>query len=294
LFYGDIYNEQLNKIKDKLVASFNNNSNHKNINHDYFLKTYDIPGSLIYREHNDLKTELNHLTANIYQIGYVDYTQAITTSLMDLAFGNTFYYELRTVRQLGYIVRAMRVNNNNVLYYRILVQGSVKNPPDMNIEINHVIEKLHEDVKNLKEITFNTYKTSLENELLKEKDNLSARFDDIFYEISSNTLDFGRKFSLIKAMSNITLADVLKKFEEIFIENPKVLSLQLFSNTEAKNTNDTAYFKNTKEKYSLNKKITSNVYKNVNLMEGFSFVNRTYLKGKRYLKYKNGFMNNKK
>lgn len=83
-----------------------------------FNKVYGIDGSYTYRFNNDLKTELNHFTSNFYQIGVRDVRTYLTTSLLELVWGKTFYHELRTVKQYGYIVNGgKRVYDNIMVKY---------------------------------------------------------------------------------------------------------------------------------------------------------------------------------
>jgi secreted Zn-dependent insulinase-like peptidase len=78
----------------------------------------NIQNSVIYRIKNSFDKEINHLVANYYQVGYRSVKNSILSYLVDLTWGSNFYYELRTVRQLGYIVRSglRRINNILVIY----------------------------------------------------------------------------------------------------------------------------------------------------------------------------------
>jgi len=55
---------------------------------------------------NNLSTEVNNVVVNYYQTGELDIKNYIIMSLIEIAWGNTFFYELRTIKQLGYIVAA--------------------------------------------------------------------------------------------------------------------------------------------------------------------------------------------
>jgi secreted Zn-dependent insulinase-like peptidase len=55
---------------------------------------------------NDADKEINHAVTNFYQIGLRDYDKSLYMNIIDKCIGNIFYYNLRTVEQLGYIVNS--------------------------------------------------------------------------------------------------------------------------------------------------------------------------------------------
>ena len=114
LFYGNVKADNLNIIKNNLVINTQMTSSNQTLL-DKFTSVYKIPSSYVYRFNNDLKTELNHFIANYYQIGLRDVKQHLITSLLELTWGNTFYHQLRTVKQYGYIVYGGKSIMDNVM-----------------------------------------------------------------------------------------------------------------------------------------------------------------------------------
>lgn len=119
LFYGNIYIDHLKVIQQKLT-NFLPKLLKNSLDLKDFNKIYKIPGSNIYRAKNDFKEEMNNLIANIYEIQEMDYKMNVITSLLDIIFGNTFYYELRTVKQLGYIVRSTKTIRSNMMVFLLI------------------------------------------------------------------------------------------------------------------------------------------------------------------------------
>lgn len=130
LFYGNINKETVIKISNNLkynqeitnksalsnseISSSSNKLNIKELNENFkYHKIFN--GSYVYREHNDLKTEVNNLIANYYQLGKRDYKTSLMSNLIDLAWGNMFFYDLRTVKQLGYVVSAQKSTDENYM-----------------------------------------------------------------------------------------------------------------------------------------------------------------------------------
>ncbi len=107
LFYGNIETSTLERIKTLLVSRIPISSNLK-FDVDNLHEQKEITGSFIFRTTNDLQSELNGIIENFYQIGYRDLRRSIATSVMELCWGNLFYYQLRTMQQLGYIVASTK------------------------------------------------------------------------------------------------------------------------------------------------------------------------------------------
>jgi len=121
LFYGHVKTHSLESIKNDLlnnIKSSNHQGNSKTLV-NRFNKVYKLESSYLYRFNNKLQSELNHFIANFYQIGVRDIRNHLITSLLELSWGKTFYYELRTVKQYGYIVNGGKRIFDNIMVYNI-------------------------------------------------------------------------------------------------------------------------------------------------------------------------------
>jgi secreted Zn-dependent insulinase-like peptidase len=107
LFYGNVEASSVEKIKNSILSRIPPNPR-LIFNPEAFHAHRDVSGSFIYRTTNDLQTEPNGIIENFYQIGLRDLRQSLSTSIIELCWGNLFYYELRTMQQLGYIVASTK------------------------------------------------------------------------------------------------------------------------------------------------------------------------------------------
>jgi secreted Zn-dependent insulinase-like peptidase len=116
------------------------------------------------------------------------------------------------------------------------------------------------------------YKYNVKSQLTKPDENLRARFNRVFEEISSGTLEFDRRQKLINAIDTISPDEIKSAFNRIFFENPQKLSFQLFNNNSTIITNSTT------EDYSLNNKTKSKVILQINPLnsELLPIYNKTY------------------
>jgi secreted Zn-dependent insulinase-like peptidase len=142
-FYGNMNEKQLLKIESfiqpflnqdvNLVAKGMNVEDDKVLDYLHYHKNFT--GSYVYRTINDMPTEVNNAIINYFQVGKRDLRNSLIMNLIELSWENLFFYNLRTVKQLGYIVAASKYVKDNYMYYLFLVQGSKITPEKMNIEI---------------------------------------------------------------------------------------------------------------------------------------------------------------
>ena len=194
-----------------------------------YKKQHVITGSTIYRTTNNLKSELNHGINNYYQVGLKQPKESLTMSLIQLAYGNTYYNELRTNQQLGYVVFAEKSIIDNIMYFIILVQGRKETPDKVDLAIDKVTEKLKTRIDSLTQNEISAFKDNLKALIVKENVNLKEKTDDIFKEIVLETYDFNRKQMLLSTLETIVKNDVVSMFEKVFFSEPAKLSVQIYA-----------------------------------------------------------------
>lgn len=125
LFYGYLEENDLENMKNNIIkfvgvneskkdsnASYNNNLNNtaNALNTftmiDYLHAHKIISEPITFKIKNNLKTEHNHIVENYFQVGTRDYKISLVMNIIEMIWGNMFYYYLRTIKQLGYIVSA--------------------------------------------------------------------------------------------------------------------------------------------------------------------------------------------
>lgn len=73
-----------------------------------------LNGLFDFKFNNEAAEELNNTTVTAYQIGKRTSRNSLLIALLNRAWGNIFYYELRTVQQLGYIVFAGKAEVSDI------------------------------------------------------------------------------------------------------------------------------------------------------------------------------------
>lgn len=117
LLYGDINENQVSSITTNIKNFLSNAVDLEEVKFTDIIANLNehkiIDGTFIYNEQNTLATELNHVTYNVFQAGPRDPKISNVMQLIKMAWGNMFYYNLRTLKQLGYIVWSEKIDKNN-------------------------------------------------------------------------------------------------------------------------------------------------------------------------------------
>lgn len=117
LLYGDINEKQVWSITENIKNFLSKAVDLEEVKFTDIITNLNkhkiIDGTFIYNEQNTLATELNHVTFNVFQAGPRDPKISNVMQLIKMAWGNMFYYNLRTLKQLGYIVWSEKIDKNN-------------------------------------------------------------------------------------------------------------------------------------------------------------------------------------
>ena len=114
LFYGNYNIHHIDNLKHYL-GKFLPPSTMLDDTINYETQVRNINNSFIFRTKNDLASEINHVIINYYQISVRDYKLSLISNIIELFWGNFFYYHLRTKKQLGYIVSSTKFIQENVM-----------------------------------------------------------------------------------------------------------------------------------------------------------------------------------
>jgi len=121
LVFGYLEENDLEIMKNNVIKFIGTNESKKegnnlNTNSSLSLNTFNmidylhahkiISQPVTFKINNNLKSEHNHIVENYFQVGTRDYKISLVMNIIEMVWGNMFYYYLRTIKQLGYIVSA--------------------------------------------------------------------------------------------------------------------------------------------------------------------------------------------
>jgi insulysin len=143
--------------------------------------------------------------------------------LFEVILGNDFYYELRTEKEIGYVVRIKSaIYENNLeqkIYIKFVVQSSKYKYKYILNEIESFIKKHTNKILNeLSNIDYKEYIESEKNKLKREFDTLSDLAGYYMNSIVDEIYQFNSREILLEKIDLFTL-DVFRSFVEKFIIN---------------------------------------------------------------------------
>ena len=172
------------------------------------------------------KEEKSNCVTITYELGNFEPNKWIHTFITYLILEQPFFEELRTKKQLGYLVKFSLLNYGNN-YYIVQKVQSDKNCELLLTEINNFNINI---LNIINEINLDEWKISAKNYLNEKENSLSDIFNKFFNEIISRKYLFNRKQILTDNLINVSI-DSLKKFITIFLlENNKKCIFQLNGN----------------------------------------------------------------
>jgi insulysin len=112
-----------------------------------------------------------------------------------------FYADLRSTKQLGYLVVMYTSSINNEYYIYQKVQSELS-CDEITKHINNFNDTL---IDCIKKIDLNKWKENISNHLNKKETNINELFENYYLEIAQRTFLFNRKQLLLKYLDNITI-----------------------------------------------------------------------------------------
>jgi len=152
-------------------------------------------------------------------VGVSTVESRVIYGLLSSILHNAAYSELRTNRQLGYVVNAGISPLANVQYVSCVVQGERLRADDLEGAVEYVYSDLMpKTLKNMSKAEFESHKSSLEQQLLTPPDS----FDDEFNHFWSPISEGGNCFNLADEMlgylrSGIGRKDLIEAWNKVML-----------------------------------------------------------------------------
>jgi len=134
-------------------------------------------------------------------------THAKYNLLSELA-STPFYHQLRTEKQLGYIVFGTPVVMAKTPGLAFVVQSPVAEPQALESHIREFVETLEQRVESLTPAQLTKLKQSVISRLTKQDKNLTARSNRFWQEIDEESLDFDSQTELANAVADLSIEDL--------------------------------------------------------------------------------------
>merc|ERR1719253_2086901 len=162
---------------------------------------------------NPIPGDTNHATINVYQLPQ---PPTITERVQLLLLGNMLYRaafdELRTSRQLGYVVSAGVSPHGPVGELKVLVQGTKATPDQVDGYIEEMLDNFQHDLHHMEAEEFENYKRGLHTTLAKDDQTMHAEAARFWHAIRDESYCFNKKELSVAALEEIKAASELSAF----------------------------------------------------------------------------------
>ena len=155
----------------------------------------------------------------LYQLDYIKnnknwHKTIILMNIFVNMISNDFFNELRSIKQLGYLVKCDHIKLGSIIkplaYICFFVQSPKYNPDRLEKEIL-------EFIKTIKIDNIDKYKSNLMNKLNEPFNNSISEFSYLFSEIINNSLLFNYKEKLKKHLVSINKKDIIAFYEDYLL-----------------------------------------------------------------------------
>ena len=133
------------------------------------------------------------------------------------AIENRFFHELRTEREIGYIVFATLMPLLEVPGLVLAVQSPTSTPEVLYTEIDAFLQRAESFLRDMPEAEFERHRAAVESALLEADTRLDDRTGRYWYEIDQKYYDFDWREQLLAALRDITQAEVVQAWRELVI-----------------------------------------------------------------------------
>jgi insulysin len=196
-----------------------------------------IKNNIIKRIKSENKEETNNIVGLYYPIGYSIPNKnthewkniRLLINLIDLIIYKSFYHELRTTQQLGYIVKAfpyiIGTDESPYYYYIFIIQSNHKSSKYLEDKIREFINKFNID-DSLSEDKFNKFKLSVKHILEDPDKTLYDASEKYFKSVINPNNVYDIENLLISHLDTINRDDLINFYKKYILNGtPNIVSI---------------------------------------------------------------------
>jgi secreted Zn-dependent insulinase-like peptidase len=182
------------------------------------------------RMRNPIDGDANHATVNVYQWPSIPtIAERVNLLILGSMLHRKAFDELRTSRQLGYVVSAGVVPHGPIGELKVLVQGTKADPEAVDTYIEEMLTHFTGDLKMMKDDEFANRKESVRIQLSKPDQTLGSEASRYWHAIRDRSYCFNKKELSLEALAKLNDKKTLVDFWEKLIGVKKTkVSVQVF------------------------------------------------------------------
>ena len=181
------------------------------------------------------ETETNNLVSVYFQLPQgpaPEYVNLILKSFLKVAF----FDEIRTERQLGYIVAAFSNLRKDVSAFSFLIQSAKKLPSELAESVYDFVDRQKERIDGLSQAQFDELRKGVLVTFQEEFKSLEEETEFYFDQIKKHAYSFDKRREAVVQLGLLQKEDLIWHFNRIFFREQKILEFH-FVNHQKKEAN---------------------------------------------------------
>ena len=232
LFLGNAMTPTASSISENFIKGLKfipNKESQKNQKVDKQLIKLSSDNSLVYKIMNQNPDDYNNAIVNYYQLGNLTPLDELLLKIITSSISKSAYGYLRTQYQLGYIVLAQDAKLKGIDGLVIGVQGSSRDPLEMNGIIESFLEYYRDYLDSKNEDIFVIMRSKILQSLYSKSSKLDHKLDDMWKELEMGETSAELIDKYLPVVSLIDKRRVLQFYDKYFKKSKKKLSIQVYS-----------------------------------------------------------------
>jgi secreted Zn-dependent insulinase-like peptidase len=157
--------------------------------------------------------------------------------VLETYLSKLYFEELRTEKQVGYVVFAVGAFRKHTSGFIFLIQSDKFLPSELSEMTFEFLLKQRKEITELTDEQFNDIREGLLAPLRQEFNSLDSQSSFYFEEIQNHEYLFDKKKQGIEELNNLKKEDLVKYFEQMFFEEQRVLEMHLVSQDSVEKNN---------------------------------------------------------
>lgn len=162
--------------------------------------------------------EDNALSVSYFPTGYDEFEGSVRAQLLASIINRWYFDDLRTDKQLGYVVSLGRDRIGLTSGISLTVQSPNASPQTIMIHNQRFLQESAERLNAMSEAEFEKYRSSLIETLQHKPDSLIREFSEYNGDFMRGNAQFDRKARSINLIKNLTKQDIVTFYQQTLID----------------------------------------------------------------------------
>ncbi len=162
-----------------------------------------------------------------------DYIERARFRLLEKLMSEQFFTDLRTEKQLGYVVHAKLDRYLNIPGFKLYIQSPVQGPANLEYEILGFLESFQGRLMKLDEKEFKSYKETLHQEMMAEAKELETKTNRVWSAVRFENMDLEYREKIGDQVEKITKGDFAEWYAQRFTgDDRRLLSVLVIGDSQ--------------------------------------------------------------